>query len=234
MDFINNKERNFKPVKSLVFYERETEYSGTDVYAEVAKIENGVAKSYSPLCKDALKDIAKSVEQTIGKEDSEFSFSKFDSEREILFAEFKDDSLSATWFIKKAKRMYETKNYKGVITYPNLILKFSNNKLYIYSTKISNLNLDTVIYKAPFPNIYDNGAMCFGSMSVNKLKSNNLELLIKNMENSFFNSRFNALMSQNRTISNTYNLFEELVKNKGEFPNKELVKTKLKLKDVYR
>lgn len=232
---INKTTTDYEPVKSLVFYKSKEEHE-TKIYAECANIVNGKALAYHPLNKIQLRDISSKISKQLkkGRTDINIDLTSQKLDREILKVKVSGDRISALWLVKSRKDIYEYNDKSGIITYPNLIFKVANSKLHIYAVKKNNVNDKTVIYKAPFPNIYENGSMCFGTMQFSKFYSNDLIKLMDNMEQAFFNSKFGELMSENRSKSNTFSLFEELVKTNGVFPNDELVKTKYKLKDVYK
>jgi PRTRC genetic system protein B len=86
---------------------------------------------------------------------------------------------------------------------------------------------------APYLNIYVSGQVCMGTVQINIAKSTCLEEFTKTWEQYFFNSNFShSISGNNSTKSNTTELWRSLA-GKGEvFPQHELIKTSLTLKQI--
>lgn len=230
----------YEPIKMIVFYKQENETD--NFYSEISEIENGEPKSFRPFSEYEFKSVADIIMPKVNEyrklekqkrkhELKNYSFSKIINRQILSFKNDKDFSL--VWFVPAHENNFILDKKIGRLHYPNLIFKVKNKKLYVFSCKRT-LNENTVIYKVPFPNFYDDGSMCFGNMNINKLlNTKDLSKIIENMENAVFNSSYNILESENRTLTNTFELLKHLSDNIRSFPSKQLVKQpKTRLKDV--
>ena len=137
------------------------------------------------------------------------------------------------WHLPKAKRnlsfkkSLEIKN--GMYNLPALVFKLKNDTLSVFAIKDDNLKDDTILYKAPFHNVYEDGRICMGNAIIKK--NNELNVIVKNYEDAFFMSEFSHYMNQGSPIKKNLNIYFEKLKT-NEFDNSLLINHKLKLKDL--
>lgn len=117
---------------------------------------------------------------------------------------------------------------------PPLLWKASKNNLCIYAMDTdTQINQQTVLYHAPFFNIYKDGKVCLGTVSVNIKADCLLEEFMYLWEQYFFNSYFSHLIIENSPIkTNIVQLWQNLVNTKKRFPLKFLLKNGLTIKNL--
>ncbi|MDB5129994.1 MAG: system protein, partial [Mucilaginibacter sp.] len=94
-------------------------------------------------------------------------------------------------------------------------------------------NMNTRLCHAPYLNIYGSGQVCMGTVQINIGKSTCLEEFTKTWEQYFFNSNFShSISGNNSTKSNTTELWRSLAGKGDVFPQCELIKTSLTLKQI--
>ena len=83
---------------------------------------------------------------------------------------------------------------------------------------------DSPVYRAPFPNVYENGRICWGSHKVSEVTPANIQKTWK----LFFGTTFNNHIASGKTVSHEENALELLRElSAGErksFPASELVR----------
>ncbi|KIA82400.1 PRTRC system protein B [Flavobacterium sp. AED] len=117
---------------------------------------------------------------------------------------------------------------------PPLLWKASKSNLYIYAMdKDMEINEQTILYHAPFFNLYADGKVCMGTVSVNIQADCLLEEFIQEWEQYFFNSYFSHLIEDTSPIKgNIIQLWQNLVCSGKPFPMKSLLKNSLTIKKL--
>lgn len=120
----------------------------------------------------------------------------------------------------------------GKASIPSLLWKASKNNLWVYAMDSDKeINEQTTLYHAPFFNIYEDGRVCMGTVSVNITSDCLLEEFIEKWEQYFFNSYFSHLIhGQSPVKGNIIQLWQSLVNSQKQFPVKSLIKNGLTLK----
>jgi PRTRC genetic system protein B len=122
----------------------------------------------------------------------------------------------------------------GKFHVPAMLWKANADHLTVYGLKGKSKPTEkTKLCHAPYLNIYTSGQVCMGTVQINIGKSACLEDFTKTWEQYFFNSNFShSISGNNSTKSNTTDLWRSLA-GKGEaFPQEELIKTSLTLKQI--
>jgi PRTRC genetic system protein B len=222
-----NKDIEYVPVSALIFYRNESDYN-IKTYCEFSQISNGNIQTPRPLTKKCVHNIKELVDSALtnSTSDKEYKYLSF-SERKILY-NYKNVSC---WAVPAHENNFIFEDTINRIHYPNLIFVRKLNQLYVYSYK-GKLTKNTKLYRAPFPNIYADATLCFGTMNVNELLFTDSLKTIHYLEDCFFNSAFNTIQSKNRTKSNTYKVLKELIISKKSFITRELVSEKKRISDV--
>jgi len=223
-------EEPLKPFFNMVFYK-----SRNGFYTEYAEIVNDVAQSYKPVSYEALDQLFNTVKTKLVKsEDRKIVFTGM-IPRNVLHFDPNALSPRITWFCKGMLRKIKYKKVKGRLFYPHLIFRLSNNELYIYAVKTTNIDEYTPLFQAPFPNIKKDENLCWGTMDIKNFTSNNsYEKIMRMVEDGFFNSTFTTDYAAGRTKSPTLPLLESLIKdeNQTRFPSKELLPLNKYLRNV--
>ncbi|SHH84624.1 PRTRC system protein B [Flavobacterium johnsoniae] len=117
---------------------------------------------------------------------------------------------------------------------PPLLWKASKNTLSIYAMDTeTEINQQTALYHAPFFNLYNDGRVCMGTVSI-KIKANcHLEEFISLWEKYFFNSYFSHLIGNKSPVKgNVIQLWQKLMGSDKPFPVKSLLKNGLTIKRI--
>lgn len=117
---------------------------------------------------------------------------------------------------------------------PPLLWKASKNTLHIYAMNTdTQINEQTCLYHAPFFNLYQDGKVCMGKVSVNIKADCLLEEFINLWEQYFFNSYFSHVIGNTSHVKgNIVQLWQKLVGSAKAFPLKSLFKNGLTIKNV--
>lgn len=122
----------------------------------------------------------------------------------------------------------------GKASLPRLLWKASKSTLWIYALdETTDISEATPLYHAPFFNLYPDGRVCMGTVSVNIKPDCLLEEFIALWEQYFFNSYFSHLITEKSPVkTNIIQLWQNLVNTRKKFPIKVLVKNGLTLKKL--
>lgn len=214
LSVLNRQCDTMLPTKVITIFENKDH-----TYIEWAPVKDMIPQASMPLSYDTLKDIFSFISQ------EELTKYKFKSiiPKNVIYYDNNVSSLKLIWYVKGKIASYLTKNKEDTLYYPNLLFMYNNRQMYIYSFIDNVVTNDTKLYKAPFPNIYEDNSMCFGNMNIDKFIHFDLEKTMLSLTDSFFNSKFNEYMSGNRTDHNTDNIFKRILNKDIQFPIKELV-----------
>jgi PRTRC genetic system protein B len=94
--------------------------------------------------------------------------------------------------------------------------------------------LGTLLYHAPFFNLYRNGNVCMGSVSIDIKQSASLEEFIAAWEGYFFGSYFSHLIDNNNPVKGNLSSLYKSLAGSLVFPTEELLPTHLTLKNLLR
>jgi PRTRC genetic system protein B len=122
----------------------------------------------------------------------------------------------------------------GKASVPPLLWKASKNTLYIYAMDTdAKIKEQTPLFHAPFFNLYADGKVCMGTVSVTITADCPLEAFIHQWEQYFFNSYFSHLIGDTSPVKgNIIQLWQTLVTDGNPFPMKSLLKNGLTIKNL--
>jgi PRTRC genetic system protein B len=117
---------------------------------------------------------------------------------------------------------------------PAMVWKATKESLFVYAVKnCGSLQEDTLLYHAPFFNIYRNGNVCMGTVDIDISNDCLLEDFIGQWQDYFFGSYFSHLIQEHNPVkSDIKGLWESLVNTGKKFPLPQLVKNGLTLKNL--
>ncbi|WP_241774953.1 prokaryotic E2 ligase family D protein [Flavobacterium sp. Leaf82] len=117
---------------------------------------------------------------------------------------------------------------------PPLLWKATKNTLYIYAMDTDKkINEQTVLYHAPFFNLYNDGRVCMGTVKVDIKTDCHLEDFMQWWEQYFFNSYFSHLIGNTSPVKgNIIQFWQKLVNTTKPFPIKSLIKNSLTIKNI--
>lgn len=122
----------------------------------------------------------------------------------------------------------------GKYPVPPMLWKASRKTLTVFAlAKNDTPNMKTVLYKAPFFNIYDTGNVCMGTVEVDIDRHTHLEAFMQQWEELFFNSKFSHVLGGKSPVKgNIIQLWQSLADARKRFPISSLVKHTLTMKNL--
>jgi PRTRC genetic system protein B len=119
---------------------------------------------------------------------------------------------------------------------PPMIWKASRNSLAVYALNTDTpVTLATQLFKAPYFNIYPDGKVCLGTVTIQIPRECGLEEFIRQWEIYFFNSFFSHTLGGESPIKgNIVQLWKKLVNTNKPFPTEKLTPIKLTLKNLIK
>ncbi|XDZ54187.1 PRTRC system protein B [Flavobacterium tructae] len=225
----------YNPVKAFVVYQKDT--TEKSIYVEVYDMDkNGYPINAHPL---SLKESTQLANALNTSDELTRKFLKPSGllPKNVLHLNPEHDG-SVVWYtpVQKVSLFFvESLGItNGEVFVPPLLWKATKNTLYIYAMNTNkDLNEQTQLYNAPFFNLYKDGKVCMGTVSVNIKANCNLEEFIKFWEQYFFNSYFSHLIGDTSPVKgNIIQLWQNLVNTKKQFPMKSLLKNGLTIKNL--
>lgn len=224
----------YHPISALIIYQTNDD-DNRDTYVEHFDMDkNGNPINAHPLSERETKILAKSLNTE--KEKSK-AFLKTESilPTHVLYINPIEKG-SVIWYTKARKtNLFFTESLEipnGTASIPAMLWMASKHHLTVFALISDKRPTEkTVLYDAPFFNVYENGSVCMGTVNVDIKNSASVEEFIRAWESYFFNSRFSHL-NHNPTNSNCVNLWKELVNTDKTFPKEILKKTNKILKNI--
>ena len=219
---------NYIPYLDFLFYKNKND----ETYVEYADIdENQIIGIHKPLSHIDFANLVKTIK--VSQKESINGFKSL-IPKNVLF--YRTDTVNPclAWIVKGCYRDIDFKGKKGKLNFPHLLFIEHNNIFKVFSVKTLNIKEDTPLYRPPFPNMYDDFTMCWGTMNKQKFMTGDYTKLMKNFEAVFFNSRFTGELMNNSQSNVNYLkwLKGDMNKKSKSFDKNILVKTKFKAKDV--
>lgn len=225
----------YHPKSALVFYQ--TTDRSRDVYVEHFDMDkNGNPVNAHPLTIREAKFLSKALNLQTEKS-KEFLKSQYILSENILHINPSING-SVIWYTKsKSVNLFFSENLgipNSSAQIPALLWFANKQNLVIFALASDKRPTEkTILYHAPFFNVYDSGNVCMGTVDVNIKNSASIEEFTTAWENYFFNSYFSHLMNGHNPIKgNLVNLWKELINTENSFPKKLLKKTNNTLKNL--
>ncbi len=240
METINDITQDFgtlyHPKSALIFYE--TKGSNTDVYVEHFDMDsNGNPINAHPLTIKEANVLAKAL-QTEKEKNKAFLKPNGILPTNILHINPNAEKGTVLWYTKaKQRQLY----FVDSLQIPNgkaqvlpMLWKASKNGLSVFALLSDRRPTEkTKLYHTPYFNIYEDGKVCMGTVSVDIKKSASVEEFIQDWEYYFFNSYFSHLLGKHNPIKgNCVNLWKDLVNTNNPFPKEVLKPNNKTLKNL--
>lgn len=227
----------YEPKSALVFYESLDK--NATMYVEHFDMDrNGNPINAHPLTVNEARALAKSL-QIDEEKDKTFLKSKGILPTNILNINPSQNG-SVLWYTKSQERqMYFVKNLEipnGKAHVPAMLWFADKENLSVFAlTSDKRPTEKTTLHYAPFFNVYEDGAVCMGTVDVNIKNSASVEEFIKAWEDYFFHSYFSHLLDNYNPIKgNCVNLWKKLMETGETFPVEVLKKNSKTLKNLLR
>ncbi|MBF7092578.1 PRTRC system protein B [Flavobacterium sp. ALJ2] len=228
----------YHPKSALVFYETKT--VDKDVYVEHFDMDkNGNPINAHPLTEREAKILAKALQSEKDK-DKAFFKSNGILPTNILHINPNTNKGAVLWYTKaKRRQLYFLSGLdipSGIVYVPPMVWYANKNNLWVFALASDRRPTQkTPLYCAPFFNIYEDGRVCMGSVSINIKNSASVEEFVGAWEDYFFNSYFSHLLGNNSPIKgNCVNLWKDLIQTGNPFPKEVLKKNNKTLKNLLR
>ena len=227
----------YEPKSALVIYESLDRDGG--IYVEHFDMDsNGIPINAHPLTVNEAEALAKSLNSDEEKGKT-FLKSKGILPTNILNINPSQNG-SVLWYTKsQVRQMYFVKNLEvpnGKSHVPAMLWLADKENLSVFAlTSDKRPTEKTLLYYAPFFNVYEGGAVCMGTVDVNIKNSASVEEFIKAWEDYFFNSYFSHLLDNYNPIKgNCVNLWKKIIGTGETFPVEVLKKNNKTLKNLLR
>ncbi|OXA73772.1 PRTRC system protein B [Flavobacterium aquidurense] len=225
----------YNPIKAFVVYQKET--ADKTMYVEAYDMDkNGYPINAHPLNLKESTQLASALD-TSEKLTRKFLKPSGLLSKNLLYINPDHDGY-AIWYTPAQKvNLFFVESLgiaNGKASVPPLLWKASKNTLYIYAMNTdTNINELTALYNAPFFNLYEDGKVCMGTVSVSIKADCLLEEFIREWEQYFFNSYFSHLIHKQSPVKgNIIQLWQRLVNTPKPFPMKSLLKNGLTIKNL--
>lgn len=225
----------YEPKSALVFYESLDK--NATMYVEHFDMDrNGNPINAHPLTVNEATALAKSL-HTDEEKDKTFLKSKGILPTNILNINPSQNG-SVLWYTQSQERqMYFVKNLEipnGKAQVPAMLWFADKENLSVFAlTSDKRPTEKTALHYAPFFNVYEDGAVCMGTVDVNIKNSASVEEFIKAWEDYFFHSYFSHLLDNYNPIKgNCVNLWKKLMETGETFPVEVLKKNSKTLKNL--
>jgi PRTRC genetic system protein B len=239
MNTINDITENFgtlyHPKSALVFYQ--TKGTNTDMYVEHFDMDkNGTPVNAHPLTVNEAKVLAKAL-HTDKEKDKAFLKPKGILPTNILHINPSEKG-TVLWYTKAQKQQFFFVNGLGIPNgkahVPSMLWYANKNSLTVFALATNRRpTQNTPLYYAPFFNIYEDGKVCMGTVSIDIKKSASVEEFTTAWENYFFNSYFSHLLGEHSPIKgNCVSLWKKLIETSEAFPKDVLKKNNKTLKNI--
>ena len=227
-------EPNYVPKQALIVYKQR---ENQEIYIETRRIEKS-KKGFQmmegiPLSNEAINDIVKYIKPKKKTKERKMKIDGLIPSNLLAFSN--DDNINTViWYSEPGPRDLIFKKElgikDGVADIPALIFKYKSKTLSVFAIKDDEINSHTILYKAPFHNIYSDGKICMGNTKIRE--SLNVAQVMRNCEEAFFSSKFTHLQISGSPINSNLNTYlTKLIKTQCKFDLKKL-KPQTKFKNL--
>lgn len=227
----------YYPISALVFYQGK-EKDATKTYVEHFDMDSkGNPINAHPLSVEEAKALAESLHT---EEEIDRAFLKSEGILPINILHINASSGTVLWYTKEQQRQLYFVNgldiSNGKAQVPPMVWLADKNSLAVFAlTTDRRPNEKTLLHYAPFFNIYENGKVCMGSVTIDIKNSASVEEFTQAWETYFFNSYFSHLLGGYNPIKgNCVSLWKDLINTQNPFPKEVLKKTNRTLKHLLR
>lgn len=226
----------YQPKSALVFYK--TKGIDAEMYVEHFDMDSfGNPVNAHPLTVREAQALATALST---QKDSAFLKAKGVLPSNILQINPVEDGGTLVWHTKARKRqLYFSENLglqSGMAHIPPMVWKANRNAVTVFAVRTDRRPKEsTLLYHAPFFNVYEDGKVCMGTVSIDIENCASAEEFMAEWESYFFDSYFTHLLGgENRIAGNCVALWKSLVGTEAPFPKNVLKKNNRTLKNLLR
>lgn len=224
------------PKSALVFYE--TNSTEKETYVEHFDMDkDGNPINAHPLTVKEANVLAKCL-QTDEEKNTAFLKSKGILPTNVLHINPSNDKGTVLWYTKTQQRqMYFVNGLgipNGIAQVPPMLWFANKNNLAVFALATNRRPTEkTSLHYAPFFNIYEDGKVCMGTVTIDIKNSASVEEFIQAWESYFFNSYFSHLLGSHSPINgNCVNVWKDLIGTDKTFPKEVLKRNNKTLKNL--
>ncbi|TDD74375.1 MULTISPECIES: PRTRC system protein B [Flavobacterium] len=234
-DITENFGTLYHPKSALVFYE--TKGINTDMYVEHFDMDkNGNPINAHPLTVKEANLLAKSL-QTDEEKNKAFLKPKGILPTNILQINPSEKG-TVLWYTKSQQRQLYFVDGLGIpngkAQVPPMLWFANKNSLAVFALSSDRRPTQkTLLHYAPFFNVYENGNVCMGTVTIDIQNSATVEEFIQAWESYFFNSYFSHLLGEyNPVKGNCVTMWKDLIGTDNPFPKEVLKPNNKTLKNL--
>jgi PRTRC genetic system protein B len=234
-DITENYGTLYHPKSALVFYE--TKGINKDMYVEHFDMDkNGNPINAHPLTVKEANLLAKSL-QTDEEKNKAFLKPKGILPTNILHINPSEKG-TVLWYTKSQQRQLYFVDGLGIpngkAQVPPMLWFANKNSLSLFTlTSDRRPTQKTLLHYAPFFNVYENGNVCMGTVTIDIQNSATVEEFIQAWESYFFNSYFSHLLGEyNPVKGNCVTMWKDLIGTDNPFPKEVLKPNNKTLKNL--
>ncbi|MBC6112447.1 PRTRC system protein B [Pedobacter fastidiosus] len=224
----------FLPVKALLFYKSTKDQS---FYVESHDLDKtGVATNVHPLNERESLDLGSKLRASEDKADGFLNHKALLPENLLWYSTQIDGG--AMWYTQKMRvSLLFTPALSipdGLASIPPLLWKASKTGLQVWALENGTRpQANTILCLAPFFNVYADGCVCMGNVSIHISRDCSLLDFMELWTKYFFASTFSHLLVDKSPVkTNIVQLWQSLVGSDRAFPMNQLKKSKSKLSDI--
>lgn len=221
-DLTNNFGKLYHPIKALIIYQKRDDNYQRATYVESYDMdERGCPINGHPLSIKEANSLAKAL-TVAEKKQRDFLNPKGILSPTVVFLKTGNDGY-AIWHTPAQKvNLLFTESLgipSGEANVPALLWKATKNTLSVFAVQDEKIMEQTMLYHAPFFNVYADGKVCMGNIPVKIPNDCGLEIFMALWQEYFFNSYFSHLFGQHVPVKgNIVQLWQNLINNKKPFP----------------
>lgn len=227
--------QSYTPFKALLFYQNEKD----DLYVESYDMDAlGRPINAHPLSQRESKALSESM-QFKQENSSGFLCTVGLLSDRVLYVDRSGDGY-AIWYTPEMSKHLIFKGSLGISDgeayLPPLLWKASKNGLSLWALNSNDRpNLETVLYQAPFFNLYSDGQVCMGNVDTHFPLNVDLDSFMLRWQKFYFGSAFSHLLQSVSPVKgNIVQLWQKQINTQNLFPMKQLKRFPKLLKDIIR
>ena len=228
MGLIDVLKERMEPTDALIFYD-----SKSGKYVEHRKIEKGMMCAGQPLDIRQFGDMIRLAEK-YATEQQDIGSLHGAIPSNMMYADPSIDRMRLVWYRKPEERkMYFVESLNipdGTMKEPGMVYSVRGSELFVYCFK--GTKPKSILYRAPFFNIYSEGRVCLGSSKADKPTKNTFEEWMLYWEKMFWQSEFAEHISENPIEGNLAVVTKNCIKKGIPFPVDLMKRMNKKLCDI--
>jgi len=221
---------DFVPAAAIIVYQQGDSNQNYLESRKIKKSSNGYQMLEGvPLTKKLLAELLEKIDPVA----LEKTYCKGLLPKNLLAFNNENAEPTVIWYIKASERNLSfTKGLckDGLMKLPALVFRLKGTNLSVWAIKTNNPNEDTILYDAPFHNVYGGGKVCMGNAKVNNSKE--VSKIMKTWEDAFFQSKFSHLNRESPIVGNLTTFINRQIKGKLPFDKNVLIATNKTIGDL--